>query len=150
MGKRSKRMTQAVARDELLAQHAGIRLLLAEATTQAAQVLTGLPVKAGFHKTVRRLLVALSEHNAAEERLLEPLLRDADAWGQLRVNRMLEEHAAEHAVILDALAVDSSELERHMAEIAEDLDAHMLAEERTFLSSAVLRDDIVVILGVCS
>jgi hypothetical protein len=51
---------------------------------------------------------------------------------------MLEEHVAEHAAFWDLLAGPASEVAARMDELLEELDAHMAAEERTFLSPLVL------------
>jgi hypothetical protein len=57
---------------------------------------------------------------------------------------MFEEHAAEHASFREAMTGSALAIAARMAELAEDVDAHMAAEERTFLSPGVLRDDVVV------
>lgn len=145
-------MNPSEARQKLLQQHVRLRELVSEAGGLAARLLVVArelgDVVAGsvlleFRQAIHGLQEAVAEHNACEEAVLEPVLRGADAWGPLRVERMFEEHKAEHAAFLNALSGDELDVAARFAELAEDLDAHMAAEERTFLSPAVLRDDIV-------
>jgi len=140
-------MLPSKARDQLLSQHEELRELFGKAAALAGQVLADsaagtaprdLPDLRGL---LTRLLGAMAAHNATEEALLEPMLRDSDAWGPQRVARMMEEHKGEHAAFVAALTGGELEVAARLAELAEELDAHMMAEERTFLSPSVLRDD---------
>jgi len=77
-----------------------------------------------------------------EERLLRPVLLDHEWLGAVRVSRMVEDHVAEHRAMghqLSAIATPTSELRAVVA----SLRAHLDAEEGYFLSSKVLRDDLV-------
>jgi hypothetical protein len=56
---------------------------------------------------------------------------------------MLEEHVAEHAAFWELLSGTQAEVAERIGELAEELDAHMAAEERTFLSPVTLRDDVI-------
>ncbi|MEO8702775.1 MAG: hypothetical protein ABI867_22210 [Kofleriaceae bacterium] len=56
---------------------------------------------------------------------------------------MLEEHLAEHAAFWELLCGSRAEVAGRIEELAEELEAHMVAEERTFLSSATLREDVI-------
>ena len=71
------------------------------------------------------------------------LLHGPAAWGSLMVDRMLEEHVAEHAAFWELLSGTQAEVAERIGELAEELDAHMAAEERTFLSPVTLRDDVI-------
>jgi iron-sulfur cluster repair protein YtfE (RIC family) len=135
-------MKPSEARAQLLAQHARIRALLEGAGTAARQVLAGAG-GVDFRRIADELRAALVEHNLAEEAVLEPILRAGDAWGPVRVSRMIEEHAGEHAAFREALDGTDGEVAARMADLAEEIEAHMLAEERTFLSPSVLRDDVI-------
>lgn len=128
----------------LLDQHHGLRKLLDEVEHRAAMIdvfrLRGALVK---------LRSALEEHNRDEEAVLRPMLPDADAWGSVRLETMLAEHAAEHAALLRVVEAalgsrDREAISRSTAVVGE-LRAHMDAEERGFLSDRVLRDDAVTI-----
>ena len=56
---------------------------------------------------------------------------------------MLEEHAGEHVAFQAALTGTDHEVAAGMADLCEEVDAHMAAEERTFLSPGVLCGDVV-------
>jgi hypothetical protein len=55
---------------------------------------------------------------------------------------MFEEHVAEHAAFWVLLSGTRAEVAARIEELADQLDAHMAAEERTFLAPATLRDDV--------
>lgn len=136
-------MEPSAARALLLAQHDRLRRLLTDTAEVAVLVLGGEGSLDHLQDLLASVRVAFAEHNASEESLLEPILRLDHAWGPQRIARMLEEHGAEHASFRAALARPALELAGEMADLVEMIEAHIAAEERTFLSSAVLRDDIV-------
>ena len=80
-------------------------------------------------------------HQILQEQVEGTLLRLTDAWGPERVKRMHEEHVDEHLVIWGLLT--GPEVLARFDDIAEELEAHMQAEERTFLSPKVLKDDLI-------
>src|SRR5262245_16958696 len=127
------------ARDHLLGQHRRLRELIAATEGVAARILAGEDASVAFQKALAELRTALAEHNWAEESLLEPLLAEGDAWAPKRTARMFEEHQAEHAALKDALSGPEREVAARMADFAEEITAHMDAEERTFLAPTVLR-----------
>ena len=124
----------------MLEQHAGLRLRVGRCAELSARLLLGEPVGAELAGELGRLREQFRDHVEAEERLLEPVLASSDAWGPLRVDRMLEEHEAEHAAFRERLEGDTRTVAAHFAEFAEELDAHIAAEERTFLAPKVLAD----------
>ena len=67
------------------------------------------------------------------------VLAGTDRWGAKLVDRMAEEHIAEHAAFWELLSGTRTEVVARICELAEELDAHMAAEERTFLSPEVVR-----------
>lgn len=136
-------MEPTQARTVLLEQHERLRRLLAEVQVVADRALAGETVVAELQQHLDELRSAFAEHNTSEEALLEPILRLDFAWGPARIARMLEEHGAEHASFREAMAGPVLEIAARMAELIEEIDAHMAAEERTFLSPSVLRDDVV-------
>jgi iron-sulfur cluster repair protein YtfE (RIC family) len=136
-------MKPSEARKLLLEQHGRLRELFAAAEELAARLLAGEMVGDELRCVLTDLRNAFAEHNASEERVLDPLLSAGDAWAPLRVKRMVEEHTAEHAAFREALTGETVEVAARIADLAEDVDAHMQAEERTFLSAAVLRDDVI-------
>lgn len=140
-------MEPSRARATILEQHERLRRLLAEAQVLAARVLAGQGGVAALERQLELVRTAFWDHNQSEEALLEPILRLDYAWGPARIARMLEEHGAEHAAIREALAGNTLDVAARLEELVEDIDAHMAAEERTFLSPGVLRDDIVTVEG---
>lgn len=137
---REARLEPSKARTVLLAQHERLRQLLDEMQRVATRVLAGEAVLADLAVRLEAVRNAFALHNATEEAMLEPILRIDFAWGPARIARMLEEHAAEHTSLRAALAGADLEVAAGIAELVEDIDAHMAAEERTFLSAGVLRD----------
>ena len=132
-------MDPAKARAQLLREHEVLRALLSEALAIAERLRCQDPVHAALERAVDALRQAFARHNDSEEALLEPILREDPAWGPARIARMIEEHSAEHAAFRAMLAGTSLEVAARLPELAEDIDAHMAAEERTFLSPGVLR-----------
>lgn len=140
---RDDRMEPSRARASILEQHERLRQILGDTQVIAERVLAGEGLVRELEQQLEILRTAFWDHNQSEEALLEPILRLDYAWGPARIARMLEEHGAEHAAIREALSGSALEVAARMAELAEDIDAHMAAEERTFLSPGVLRDDVV-------
>jgi hypothetical protein len=95
-----------------------------------------------------RSLDALREefalHNEVETMAITRLIDDGPAtWGAALIDRMFEEHVAEHGAFWDLLSGTRAEVAARIDDLAEELDAHMAAEERTFLAPATLRDDVI-------
>jgi iron-sulfur cluster repair protein YtfE (RIC family) len=132
-------MDPGKARSQLLREHEVLRALLSEALAIAAQLRGLEPVHAALERAVDALRRAFARHNQSEEALLAPILRVDPAWGPARIARMLEEHSAEHGAFRAMLDGTSLEVAARLPDLADDLDAHMAAEERTFLSPGVLR-----------
>jgi iron-sulfur cluster repair protein YtfE (RIC family) len=124
----------------LLEQHARLRDLAGAALSAAARRLAADGPTSAFHQSIVDLRRALAEHNVCEEAFLSPMLHADTTMGAARVKRMMEEHVAEHAAFRAAIQGDDLEVARGLPDLVEELEAHMQAEERTFLSPAVLRD----------
>ena len=136
-------MNAIEARTLLLAQHERIRGLLDVCVRLAAQQRDGEPVAAELDEALARLRDEVGTHNQDETAIIAELLHGPAAWGSLMVDRMFEEHIAEHAAFWELLCGTRGEVAERIGELAEDLDAHMAAEERTFLSPMTLRDDVI-------
>ena len=130
------------ARLQLLAQHDRIRQHLERCTRLAAQQHTNDPVSEELDEALARLRDEFADHNQAETEIIASLLKGPAAWSSLMVDRMLEEHVGEHAAFWELLSGTRDEVADRIAELAEQLDAHMAAEERTFLSPMTLREDV--------
>ncbi len=128
-------------RRDLLAQHERIRNRLATCAALAQRIRGGETVQSCLDDALADLRQVFAEHNELEGRSVSALLDDSPAWGRVLVDRMLEEHVAEHAVFWQGLAGSALEVAVRMDDLVDELEAHMAAEERTFLSPSVLRDD---------
>jgi iron-sulfur cluster repair protein YtfE (RIC family) len=136
-------MNATEARTTLLAQHEQLRLLLETCIRLARQQDAGEPVTADLDEALAELRDEFAEHNRMETGVIADLLHGPAAWSALMVDRMLEEHVAEHAAFWELLSGTRAEVAERIEELAEELDAHMLAEERTFLSPMTLREDVI-------
>ena len=136
-------MNATEARSTLLAQHEQLRLLLETCTRLARQQRDGEPVIAELDQSLAELRDEFADHNRMETALIGELLQGPAAWGVQMVERMLEEHIAEHSAFWELLSGTAEQVAERIGELAEELDAHMFAEERTFLSPMTLRDDVI-------
>lgn len=145
-------MRPSQVRRTILEDHRWLRELLADVDAVARRVEAGDLALCGrlgerFHAMRERFLA----HLALEERYLLPALREADAWGEERVRRLDEDHAAQRRR-LDALLARFGDASASRAGLATsvrgfvaDLLADMADEERSALDERVLRDDPVVV-----
>lgn len=138
-------MDPSVARARLLEQHQGLRDGLDRVGELARQHNAGEPVAERLAAAVAKVAAAFEEHNAFEEALLRPMLAATDAFGDVRIARMVGEHTEEHRAFTAFLGGPLDEVARGFADFAEEIAAHMEAEERTFLHPWVLRDDVVAV-----
>jgi iron-sulfur cluster repair protein YtfE (RIC family) len=136
-------MNATEARTTLLAQHDAIRQKLETCTSLARLHRAGFEVSSELDAALERLRDDLAQHNQTETAIIGQLLQGPAAWGSLLIDRMLEEHVAEHAAFWDILSGTHVEIAERIDDLAEEIDAHMMAEERTFLSPVTLRDDVV-------
>jgi Hemerythrin HHE cation binding domain len=141
-------MKPSEIRNELLHQHAQIRIMIDVTLTIAEGARVGAPGRGDLQGCVVRLADALRTHNQREEALLRDLIPSIDAWGPARAAIMTEEHKREHDR-LDAamLGVPCTPVEFAAAGIValvELIRQHMDREEAVFLGEDVLRDDVVV------
>lgn len=131
------------ARRRLVAQHDRIRVHLTRSAELAGRLRDGEPVHVELDAALAELRSDLAAHNATEVDLIRPLLLDSPDWGSRLVDRMLQEHVAEHSTLWDLLVGSADEVAVHIDDLIDDLDAHLAAEERTFLSPHVLRQDVI-------
>jgi iron-sulfur cluster repair protein YtfE (RIC family) len=132
-------MTPSHAHAQLAAQHADLRDRIARCEDLADGLDAGHLEPAQLLREVADLRIAFDRHNQFEERLLRPILLDADWLGAVRVARMVEDHAEEHRSMRRGLDTTTSAALR---DVLADLRAHLDTEERYFLRRKVLRDDL--------
>ena len=102
------------------------------------------------------LIARLQAHMRWEESYLLPALRDADAWGEERAERLTREHR-EQRELLDFLNARLRDEAQPAALVARDVD-HLIAllrddmreEEADLLDERVLRDDVVSVDALTS
>jgi iron-sulfur cluster repair protein YtfE (RIC family) len=131
-------MTPAEARAKLIVQHEQLRDLLDAAAQIARRYVAGEAVGERLDHLLAVIRALFDEHNHVETELLEPMLRDRDAYAPLRIARMIEEHAEEHAAFVAFLARGAPQIAPELAGFVEEVTAHMDAEERIFLNVQVL------------
>jgi hypothetical protein len=110
-----------------------------------------LPSWKRLRREGEKLGLALERHTLWEERHLVPVLRDADAWGVQRVQRLRQEHAEQRRIL--SLLLERLRDERRsprciagdLLELGSRLECEMQREEQEALSPDIIRDDVVSI-----
>lgn len=129
---------------DLLAQHAELRDLVAVCELLIARLEGGAAVAGTLALEVAKLRLAFDAHNRYEERLLRPVLIEADGFGPVRIDTMIAEHVREHRAV--SATLDDASIVALRATL-DTLTRHLDEEERYFLSSKVLHDDLVTVEG---
>jgi len=129
---------------ELQAQHDALRGMMDRCEELANELEAGRMGPLQLTREVERLRLAFSSHNVFEEQLLRPVLRDNDAFADVRIDRMIEDHVGEHRAMHAQLANTETGALRDCIAM---LRAHLDAEERYLLTARVLRDDVVSVEG---
>ena len=122
---------------ELAAQHSALRDMMDRCDELIAEVDGGRCGPLQLAREVARLRLAFESHNAFEEKLLRPLLREKDPFAAARIERMIEDHVNEHRAVHQRLGSKDTDALRN---VIETLRAHLDAEERYLLSPRVLHD----------
>jgi len=136
-------MTAEETRIRLLQQHERLRQQMNTCTRVAKLFRAGQATGRELDVALDVLRHEFSLHNEAETAVIQKLLHGPASWGSLLIDRMFEEHLAEHAAFWELLSGSPSEMATRIEDLAEELDAHMAAEERTFLAPVTLRDDVI-------
>lgn len=127
---------------DLAAQHADLRGMMDRCEALADELDAGRMGPTQLTREVARLRLAFDAHNRFEEQLLRPVLLGTDAFGEVRVERMVEEHVGEHRAIRVGLGSNAT---AELRAVVANLRAHLDAEERYFLTTKILRDDLVTL-----
>jgi len=129
---------------ELLEQHAALREMMDRCELLADDLDAGRIEPDVLVKEVARLRLAFDVHNKFEEHLLRPVLREIDAFGDVRIEKMVHDHVHEHRAMREHLSGGATaELRATVARLRD----HLAMEERYFLSSKVLREDVISVEG---
>ena len=136
--------TPSRALAELQAQHDALRGMMDRCEELANELDAGRMGPMQLTREVSRLRLAFEAHNTFEEKLLRPVLLGSDAFAEVRIDRMVEDHVNEHRSMRAQLDTTQTSALR---DVIETLRAHLDAEERYLLSARVLRDDVVTVEG---
>src|SRR5690606_27632757 len=104
-----------------------------------------------LHEVAHRLEEALADLYDTEEEILDPILREVDAWGEVRSSSLLEYHRTQRSVIRVACAevlegrLPAWRAAAEILELLENIDRALIESEREYLSPDLLRDDLVTI-----
>lgn len=129
---------------ELMKQHDALRAIIDRCEAMADELDEGRGDPSQLTREVAKLRLAFDAHNKFEEQLLRPVLREMDAFGDVRIDRMIADHIGEHHAVREQLGDGPTAILRSAIDT---LRVHLQAEERYFLSSKVLRDDLVSVEG---
>ena len=135
-------MSAETTRLLLLGQHERLRTQLATCVGLARRFREDASAGDELDLGLERLRAEFDIHNETETNVIRQLLHGPAAWGSLLIDRMREEHVAEHIAFSEMLTGTRNEVAARIADLAEELEAHMAAEERTFLAPVTLRDDV--------
>jgi hypothetical protein len=135
-------MNAIEARETLLVQHERIRDLLRTCTRLARRHRAGEAVAAELDATLARLYDEIAAHNRTEIGIIGDLANGPASWGSLPLDEMFQEQVVAHTAFLAVLSATPAEETERILELAEEFDAHMADEERTFLRSPMSRDGI--------
>lgn len=144
-------MNPSQVREHILAEHGRLLSLLEHAERVAIQVREDPESYPLLHEIAGRLESELGEFFDQQEDLLEPALRETDAWGDIRAER-LENYLHGQRLAVDAACrqVEAGELPTWRAadeleELVHVVRAGLVRAERSFLREDLLRDDLVSI-----
>jgi iron-sulfur cluster repair protein YtfE (RIC family) len=137
-------------RERTLRDHEALRIALDRLERCCREAARGDLLPAGqLREAAHALIVDVERHMRWEERHLEPALREADAWGNERADRLRSDHREQREALGHVLAGlrDPGRPPALVARMLLDLIAllrdDMAEEEDLLLDPRVLRDDVV-------
>jgi iron-sulfur cluster repair protein YtfE (RIC family) len=142
-------MRNSERRTILRAQHLKLRATVEKARDAAHNSLANNGASGELQAAVTALQKELIAHLADEERLLEPILPNLDAWGSVRLDLLRAEHAHQRAVL--AVLTGSSAwpagpvIAWRTLALCDDLLTDMEFEERELINERVLHDDVILL-----
>ena len=133
-------LAPSVVRKIILEEHSQLRTKLDE----IAKLIENQDFGA-LQNALREFSHFFLNHVAQEEKILRPVLKDIDSWGNVRVDRMNQEHAVQRKEIrqLDELiSTGKPELYLRRTQVfLTELRKDMESEEKDCLSPTLLKDD---------
>jgi iron-sulfur cluster repair protein YtfE (RIC family) len=149
-------MKPSEIRSRILSDHRSLRGDLDRLGALAADVREGRTPCVALRGDVELLFAWLRDHMRWEESYLLPALREADAWGAERADRLLGDHREQRELLefLNRRMQDGEQpaalLVLDVVHLIELLRADMREEESDLLDERVLRDDVIAIDAVTS
>ena len=136
--------------ERILEDHVALRGMLESLENRSKRVLDGERNLAGALRVEGEALLAkLREHMHWEDVHLAPALRDADAWGEERAERLAQDHREQRELLQHVLwsLQDQSRpavlLARNLLDVVSTLREDMQQEERSLLYPIALRDGLI-------
>ena len=136
-------MNAEKTRLRLLAQHERLRAYAQTCTRLAMLYRLDERVAGDLDLAIEMLREEFTAHNETETAVIRKLLQGPAPWGSVLIDRMLDEHVEEHTALWGRLSGTRAEVAAQIDKLADELDLHMAAEERTFLAPMTLRDDVI-------
>ena len=144
-------MRPSQVRSAILGEHEEIRAILGAVDALAGTPQVGPKEVEALRQQSLVLHRRLIAHLEFEDRHLVPAVRDADAWGEERARRLVEEHA-EQRELLEYILMQLGDRERApqllcrtLRTFVELVNEDMVHEESALLRDDILRDDVVAI-----
>lgn len=148
---RDKDMLPSALRREILRQHGALELRLSRIRSLVEWVRNEHD-DAGptLTRWLREFHVVFLAHLAQEEAHLLPTLKHADGFGPVRVTHLLEEHARQRNMLSELVGSLSDDADPQVIctradKLVATMEADIVEEQRTALSPAVLKDDLVTV-----
>lgn len=141
------RLTPTDVRGLILGEHHKIQMKLDELSTSAKTLLSAGPSEfARVLRLTHRLVSDLKSQIALEAKVLLPALRHADAWGNVRADKLIAQlrrrRKALRSLRIKAAKKDQTTLGVDIDGYIDERRRGMKRVERESLSPGVLRDDI--------
>jgi hypothetical protein len=137
-------MTPNEVRELILREHEHIRGVLRALEADALNALQGDAVAAGrLAQAFESFHVVLAAHMELEDRELGPARRDIDAWGDVRADRLAQDHAHQRAILAAARAGNARPA--LVLSLVHMVRGDMAEEEKDLLHPDLLRDDVIAI-----
>jgi hypothetical protein len=136
-------------RARVLAEHARLRTAICDVDRLAIAVAAGDLGKVDILRERAELLFRmLTEHIDHEERALAPIVERIDAWGPVRLEQMLHDHAGQRMALKQAvhdLGVEGRSLGQAVQSMCWELLHDMKREEHDLLHPDLWRDSPMVV-----
>jgi hypothetical protein len=144
-------MKPSEVRTRILSDHERLRADLDRLEVLVRDLRGGRAASGTLRLHAAALVARLQAHMRWEEFYLLPALRDADAWGEQRAERLVSDHRQQRELFdfLNARLCDDAQpaalVARDVAHLVSLLRDDMREEEAELLDEHVLRDDVVAI-----